>query len=396
MKIRPIRSESDYEAALDRMDEVFDAAPGTEAADLRDVLSILIEKYEDDHFAIEMPNPIEAIRFRMDQMGLKQVDLIPLIGSRSKVSEILGGKRPLTLRMIRALHEHLGIPAELLVRTPPDADLVAEGPDPADLPITEMAKNGAFGGMRGEATKVRARECLQYLVERAGGWDMLPVGLHRKAHTSRQNANLNPNSLFAWQLQVLAEAQQIGEVPEFRRDDITDSFINALVRLSVVDCAPKVAMDVLQKYGIIVVLVKHLKKTYVDGAAFVRSDKRAVIGLSGRFDRIDNFWFTLLHEIAHVKLHLDAGGAIVDDMSLRGKSADDNVEREADDFAQNGLLPPGFGLHDREILTQKDVIAVARDLGIHPAIVAGRIQHERSNYRLFSNLVGRGEIWRCI
>lgn len=396
MKIRPIRSETDYEAALDTLEEVFDAPSGTDAADLRDVLAILIDKYEEDHFPIDAPSPLDGVRFRMDQMGLKQSDLVPMIGSRSKVSEVLGGKRPLTLKMIRALHEHLGIPADLLVRTPIDADTVAEGPDPADLPIAEMAKNGAFKGMKSDATKARARECLQFLVERAGGWELLPAGLHRKTHTSRQNTNLNPNALFAWQLQVLAEAQQVGEVPEFRQDDITDSFVNALVRLSVVDCAPKVVMNVLAKHGIIVVYVRHLNKTYVDGAAFVRSDKRAVIGLSGRFDRIDNFWFTLLHEIAHLKLHLKDGGVIVDDMSLRGKGAEDDAEQEADDFAEKALLPVEFSLHEREGLTQKDVIATARDLGIHPAIVAGRIQHERANYRLFSNLVGRGEIWRCV
>lgn len=396
MKIRPIRSETDYEAALDTMEEVFDAPSGTDAADLRDVLAILIDKYEEDHFPIEAPSPLDAIRFRMDQMALKQSDLVPMIGSRSKVSEILGGKRPLSLKMIRALHEHLGIPAELLVRTPTYADTVAKGPDPANLPIVEMAKNGAFKGMKGEPTKARARECLQFLVDRAGGWELLPAGLYRKAHTSRQNANLNPNALFAWQLQVLAEAQEVGDAPEFRRDDITDSFVNALVRLSVADCGPRVAMNVLLKYGIIVVFVRHLNKTYVDGAAFVRGDNRAVIGLTGRFDRLDNFWFTLLHEIAHLKLHLSSGGVLVDDMSLRGKGAEDDVEQEADDFAQKALLPKEFSLHERESLTQRDVIATARELGIHPAIVAGRIQHERGNYRLFSNLVGRGEIGRCV
>ena len=114
--IKPIRSDSDYERALEQLDALFDAEEGTEEADLRDVLVVLLEDYEDEHYAVDLPDPVEALKFRMEQQGLTQKDLIPLIGSRSKVSEVLSRKRRFSLSMIRALHRELGIPAEVLLQ----------------------------------------------------------------------------------------------------------------------------------------------------------------------------------------------------------------------------------------------------------------------------------------
>ena len=116
MNVRPIRTQDDYQAALARIDALMDAEPDTEEGDELEVLSALVEIYEDEWFPIDLPDPLTAIRFRMEQQGLSQSDLAPLFGSRAKVSEVLSGKRPLTLRMIRALHERLGIPAEALIR----------------------------------------------------------------------------------------------------------------------------------------------------------------------------------------------------------------------------------------------------------------------------------------
>jgi len=116
--IKPIKSETDYEDALTYLYAVMDADEGSQDADTRDVLVVLIENYEDRNYPIQLPDPVDAIKFRMDQAGLIQKDLIPYIGSRSKVSEVLSGKRNLSLRMIRSLHRHLGIPLEVLFRNP--------------------------------------------------------------------------------------------------------------------------------------------------------------------------------------------------------------------------------------------------------------------------------------
>lgn len=116
MKITPIRSEKDYRNALNRLEEIFDAKKGTEQGDELEILSILIDNYENENFPVGMPDPIEAIKFRMEQMGMKQKDLAKVVGFKSRVSEILSKKRKLTLGMIRKLNSTLHIPTEVLVQ----------------------------------------------------------------------------------------------------------------------------------------------------------------------------------------------------------------------------------------------------------------------------------------
>jgi HTH-type transcriptional regulator/antitoxin HigA len=118
--IKPIKSETDYEDALTYLYAVMDADEGSQDADTRDVLVVLIEDFEERNYPIQLPDPIDAIKFRMDQAGLIQKDLIPYIGSRSKVSEVLSRKRNLSSRMIRSLHRHLGISLEVLIQEPVD------------------------------------------------------------------------------------------------------------------------------------------------------------------------------------------------------------------------------------------------------------------------------------
>jgi HTH-type transcriptional regulator/antitoxin HigA len=117
MNIQPIRSDADLMAALAEVDQLMQSDPelGSLAGDKLDVLATLIEAYESKNFPIEKPDPIEAIRFRMDQSGLGVTDLVPLIGNPNRVYEVLNGKRPLTLRMIRNLNRELGIPATALI-----------------------------------------------------------------------------------------------------------------------------------------------------------------------------------------------------------------------------------------------------------------------------------------
>jgi HTH-type transcriptional regulator / antitoxin HigA len=117
--VRPIRNEEDYEAALAEVDALMDAAPGTPEGDRLDVLVTLIEAYEARHWNIGPPDPIDAIRVRMEQKNLRQRDLVPMIGSRSRVSEVLSRKRSLTLPMIRRLAEGLDIGADILIQETP-------------------------------------------------------------------------------------------------------------------------------------------------------------------------------------------------------------------------------------------------------------------------------------
>jgi HTH-type transcriptional regulator/antitoxin HigA len=117
MTIKPIKTKKDYQSALERLEKIFDAKKGSTEGDELEVLSILIEKYEDEHFPIGFPDPIEAIKFRMEQLGYNQTDLAKVVGLKSRASEILSKKRKLTLEMIRLIHDNLKIPTEVLIQT---------------------------------------------------------------------------------------------------------------------------------------------------------------------------------------------------------------------------------------------------------------------------------------
>jgi len=116
MTFKIIKTKKDYQTAIRRMERIFDAKPGTAEGDELEVLSLLILKYEDEHWSIDLPDPIAAIKFRMDQLGYNQADLAKVVGLKSRVSEILSKKRRLTLHMIRNLHRALNIPTDVLIQ----------------------------------------------------------------------------------------------------------------------------------------------------------------------------------------------------------------------------------------------------------------------------------------
>ena len=115
MNPKILKTEDEYREALFRVEGLMEAEPGTPEGDELELWSMLVEDYEERHYPIPMPDPVSAIRFRMEQAGMKDADLIPYLGSKSRVSEVLNGKRPLSLTMIRKLHDGLGIPAEVLI-----------------------------------------------------------------------------------------------------------------------------------------------------------------------------------------------------------------------------------------------------------------------------------------
>jgi HTH-type transcriptional regulator/antitoxin HigA len=117
MNINLIKTENDYNLALERLEVIFDSKKGTEEGDELELLGMLIDQYENEHFPIDLPDPIEAIKFRMDQMGYSQNDLAKIIGFKSRASEILSRKRKLSLEMIRQLHHELNIPTDVLIQS---------------------------------------------------------------------------------------------------------------------------------------------------------------------------------------------------------------------------------------------------------------------------------------
>ena len=117
MEIKPIKTDKDYNQALERLEVIFDAKKGSPEGDELEVLGILIDQYENEYFPIGLPDPIEAIKFRMEQMGYNQNDLANIVGLKSRASEILNKKRKLSLEMIRQLHDRLNIPTDVLIQT---------------------------------------------------------------------------------------------------------------------------------------------------------------------------------------------------------------------------------------------------------------------------------------
>jgi HTH-type transcriptional regulator / antitoxin HigA len=177
-------------------------------------------------------------------------------------------------------------------------------------------------------------------------------------------------------------------------------FLRQLAGLSWSDEAPRLAKELLAKHGIRLVVVPHLPKTYLDGAALKLGDGTPVIGLTLRYDRIDNFWFCLLHELAHVGRHMDDDGDVsfVDDLTLRDIEGGrrDPKEAQADEWAEEALVPRAIWDTSEACRhpTPMSVLNLANALKVHPAIVAGKVRYEHKNYRLLSQFVGTGEVRR--
>ena len=398
--IKPIRTERDLEQALERIERIFDAEEGTPESNELDVLTDLVELYEDRRDPTGFPTPVAAIEFRMEQAGLTNRDLMPFIGGRSKVSEVLSGKRAITMSMARALHRHLGIPAEVLIQEPGARfDPAFDDLEPERFPLKAMAKAGWIPDVPDLLD--RAEELIGGLIERAGGQRVATAPLYRKNDQRRMNAKTDEYALRAWCWQVMATAQEHLPDADYEPGTVNPEFLRCLAQLSTSGDGPRRARDFLAQSGIGLHAVRHLQRTHLDGGAILLVDGRPVIGLTLRYDRIDNFWYTLMHELAHVSLHLDNEGedtAFVDDHSLRGveAAAGDSKESQADRMAEDALIPPGIW-KEGAILNRPTTMAVldlAAEARVHPAIVAGRVRYELVNYRLLSQFVGTGQVRR--
>lgn len=392
--IRAIRSEADYEAAIARIDDLMDAQSDTPEGEELDVLTDLVELYEAKHVPMGFPSPLGAIRFRMEQSGLSPRDLVSFMGSRAKVSEVLSGKRPLTMQMARALHANLGVPADVLLQQPGgELHSALEGTDWRRFPLAEMAKRGWIEKRRKFAS--HAEEIMRALIRRAGGEYVLPP-FFRKNDQARVSAKTDLYSLKAWCWEVLARANAHRLLVGFKPDTVDLSFLRKVAMLSWSQDGPRLAQEFLANHGIHLVCLEHLPRTHLDGAALQLADGTPVIGLTLRYDRLDNFWFCLLHELAHIGRHMSATSneAFVDDLSLRAVQGARRVPREteADEWAEHGLIPEDIWNTSKvkDNPTPLAVMELAQRLGIHPAIIAGRIRYETRNFRLLSHFVGTG------
>lgn len=401
MKPTVVKTEVQYGEYLARIAELVahDPEPNSPAGSELELLSLLVEAYEDRTYAFGKPDPVEAVKFRMAEQDLRQADLVPYFGSRSRVSEFLSRQRPLTVQMIRDLSAGLGIPADILIQESVgpkngNAEAAIEAFDWAKFPISEMTKRGWINLERRRNQNDKTLEAVRAFIEQALG-GVKPGVLARRTIKGAAFSWQSQYALIAWQARVLQKASDPNYRPTRRFDlkSLSDEFFRDLVSLSPLSDGPVQAVSRLRDIGIVVIVEEHLSKTKLDGAAMLSGTGVPIIGLTLRFDRIDNFWFTLLHECAHIWKHLSNPGDVFLDR-LADKESSETIEKEADRIARDLLIPRSHwkSASVRQMPTKTGIREFAAAENIHPAIVAGRIQRETENYSVFTDLVGRGAV----
>tara|TARA_R110002051_G_scaffold45702_2_gene92200 strand:+ start:6205 stop:7371 length:1167 start_codon:yes stop_codon:yes gene_type:complete len=381
MMIRPIKNKLDHRNAKKRMEKLISSSSDKDVLDEIEVLATLIEKYERSHILTEAPSAVAAIKLRMEQKNLTTRDLETYIGSRARVSEVLSGKRKLSMDMVRALHAGLAIPFESLMKKEEIGSTMAvEVSQPV---LTKLKEFGFDLNMKDIGDFIRS----------AFGPDFVPA-LNRRTRTQRASGKTDQNALLVWQAAVLTKASQNPPIGSFSKELIDKRFLRSIAKLSTHPQGPLRAINELSKQGIIVVIFPLLPGTFLDGAVMLLEGKTPVIGLTLRHDRIDNFWFTLLHELAHLAKHFQilstSDHVFFDELDLE---TDDEIEAEADTLAKKSLIPTRFARVCRKKFARTEEIeGVSEEAGVHVSIVAGRWQKENGDYKKFSRLIERNTV----
>lgn len=256
----------------------------------------------------------------------------------------------------------------------------------SQLPYKEMIKRKWFDLPRGANPIERVKE---YFLHAAGS--QFATALHRK---KMRSGNVpNEFALLAWQARILERARRKIETDKIGTFELDDRWLPELVRLTKREDGPRRARDLLAEKGIVLIVERHLPGSYLDGAAMLAEGERPVVGLTLRYDRLDNFWFVLMHELGHVFLHL-YDGLRFDFFDEDGGNDGDVIEAEADKFALDALIPESLWDQclSRFALSEEAVKIDAEMINVDPSIIAGRIRKERSNYTILNDLVGQGQV----
>lgn len=387
-----IRTREQYDAYLAEVQALMAKGPAlnTIDSDKLELLTVLLEAYENTKYPVESPDPIDAILFRMHEKGLKQADLIPYFGTSSRVSEVLRRKRPLTVQMIRALSIGLGLSAETLIGLSTTDDVQKKADiDWSEFPIKEMSKRGWLQNFA-TTTKTAIEDVVKGFISDAG----LQFGAasFRRRIAGEAQSPTTQYALYAWLARVIQTSRdKKSKLGRFDQGMLSAGFLKELAQLSWSERGPLLAVEYLEKHGIAVVIEPHLKGTLLDGAALKDADGTPIVGLTLRHDRLDNFWFTLLHEVAHLWKHVGEQDAFLDDLDA---SSEDRREAEANRLAREAFIPRLIWKRSDAFISpgKESIDRLSRELKIHPAIIAGRLRKETGNYHLFSDLVGHNQV----
>ncbi|MGB0892975.1 MAG: ImmA/IrrE family metallo-endopeptidase [Parashewanella sp.] len=391
-----IKTDEQYQAYLSEVEMLLEADldSNSEESKRLEVLTVLIESYEKENYSIEPINPIDAIKFRMAERGLKQIDLAPYFGTKSRVSEVLSGKRPLTVPMIRSLSVGLGIAPQILLGLENDSGYSStpkEGVNWSKFPIKEMVSRGWIKNA-GSTIKNGVEEQVKSFIEQLGGTSA--SASFKRTLSGDAYSPSSKYKLFAWVARVIQKSRDgAGDKVPYDPSVINKDFLRDVAHLSWSDYGPKLAVEFLEKHGIRVVIEPALRGTAVDGAALKDNDGTPIIALTLRQDRLDNFWFTLLHELVHVWKHVDLDKTFIDDIELMSDSKD-KIEAEANRIARDTLIPRIAWKRSEAYLSPSasSIEMLSRELRIHPSIIAGRLRRELGRYNQFSDLIGQGEV----
>jgi HTH-type transcriptional regulator/antitoxin HigA len=342
----------------------------------------------------ELPDIL--IRARIAR-GMSQKDLAAFLGLKEQQIQRYEAERYRSASLDRLVEVSEALNVHIRNR----AELVGDGRlasvDPAvwqTFPIAEMYKRGWFEDFSGTMAQARkaAIDLVPAFLQGSGGRHA-PAALHRKS--VRASGQVHEASIAAWEARVRQLAERDPPGKEFSPELIDDAWVAGLVALTLDPDGPAKAIPYLRAIGISLIVEPQLPGTLLDGAALCTFGSHAIIALTLRHDRLDNFWFTLLHELGHLKRHIgDAGySAIFDDTET---PASDDIEREADAFALEALLPVAkWNLAvARFTRTEKAVNGDAKRFGVGPAIIAGRVRREAGDYTILRGLVGAGEVRR--
>jgi HTH-type transcriptional regulator/antitoxin HigA len=320
-----------------------------------------------------------------DSLGLKEQQI-----QRYEAEEYASANLPRLAEVTKALGLNISEVAEF--KATPQKPIKIDKDDLAwdQFPIKEMLRRNWFKESPSslEAAVANAEELVRDFVR-----DSIdsPVQAFARQRV-RSGGIVDWYALLAWQCRIIGLAKKREIASKYKQKAITNEWMNELAHISIEANGPKKAVEYLQDSGIRLVIEQHLPQTHLDGAAFLLPDGSPIIGMTLRFDRIDNYWFVLLHELVHIIKHLHKENieSIFDDLDVEAG----DIEKEADEMAGEILVPEEkWNTALARYLRTKDSIEdFAQKLNIHPAIVAGKIQREAKNYTILTDMVGQGEV----
>lgn len=337
----------------------------------------------------ELPNIL--IRARIAK-GLSQSKLAGLLGLKEQQIQRYESEEYATANLSRLseIADVLGLNInEIAELGKPQTTLVVDKLAWDQFPIKEMFRRNWFEDFYGSLS-----EAIENAEELLGGFVgkclTEPIRAFARQRV-RLGGTIDPYALIAWQCRVINLARKTKITKTFNKSLLSDVWFRNLIKLSREVDGPKKAMDYLKEIGIRLVIVPHLSKTHLDGAAILLPDG-PIIGMTLRYDKISNFWFVLIHELVHVKRHLCKGNieSIFDDLE---RVATD-IEKEADEVASETLVPNKEWEHAlaRYTRSEESIKEFAKRIDVNSAIVAGKIQKEAENYIILKDMVGQGEV----